>query len=99
MDRKSQIGNLQARIDNLTRENHFLHELEQTSEQLRQSDERARFIIDVACTGTWKWNVQPGETIFNENWVPMTGYIRLANECLSRYRCGMKYMTNKKQGK
>lgn len=31
-------------------------------------------MIDVAGLGTWLWNVQTGETEFNENWARMLGY-------------------------
>lgn len=31
-------------------------------------------VIDGANAGTWRWNVQTGETIFNERWAEIIGY-------------------------
>jgi PAS domain S-box-containing protein len=31
-------------------------------------------IIDNANLGTWEWNIQTGETFFNENWAKILGY-------------------------
>lgn len=33
-----------------------------------------RFVIDGANLGTWRWNTQTNETIFNETWATMLGY-------------------------
>ena len=35
---------------------------------------RLRSIIDGAHLGTWEWNVQTGEEVFNENWAEILGY-------------------------
>ena len=39
-------------------------------------DERLRLgaIIDAAAVGTWEWNVETGETVFNERWAAIVGY-------------------------
>jgi len=40
------------------------------------ADERQRLshIIEGTHVGTWEWNVQTGETVFNENWAQFIGY-------------------------
>lgn len=41
---------------------------------LKQSERRARSVIEGTQVGTWEWNVQTGETIFNERWANICGY-------------------------
>lgn len=41
---------------------------------LRSSERRARSIIDGTRIGTWEWNIQTGETTFNERWANICGY-------------------------
>ncbi|MCC5797628.1 MAG: PAS domain-containing protein [Methylophaga sp.] len=41
---------------------------------LLESEKRARLFIEATGVGTWQWNVQTGETIFNERWAEMVGY-------------------------
>ena len=36
--------------------------------------ERLKCIIDGTNIGTWEWNVQTGETTFNERWAEIIGY-------------------------
>ncbi len=36
--------------------------------------QRIELIIDATQVGTWEWNVQTGETIFNERWAELIGY-------------------------
>lgn len=40
----------------------------------RAVNERMRNVIDGTRAGTWEWNVQTGETVFNEWWALMVGY-------------------------
>src|SRR6056297_2810436 len=49
----------------------FLKEKERELEKERQ---RLTGIIEGTNVGTWEWNVQTGETIFNEKWAQMIGY-------------------------
>ncbi|SIS78444.1 sensor domain-containing protein [Phaeovulum vinaykumarii] len=42
--------------------------------QLRADIERLSAIVEGADTGTWEWNVQTGETIFNDRWAAIVGY-------------------------
>ncbi|WP_186434999.1 PAS domain S-box protein [Gillisia sp. Hel_I_86] len=47
------------------------------SENLKARQEnikRLKHIIDGTNIGTWEWNVQTGETIFNEKWANILGY-------------------------
>ncbi|MBW0147817.1 PAS domain-containing protein [Marinobacter arenosus] len=41
---------------------------------LKQSEKRARAVIEGTRVGTWEWNVQTGETVFNERWAQICGY-------------------------
>jgi PAS domain S-box-containing protein len=43
-------------------------------EKIAVSEQRLRSIIDGTRIGTWEWNVQTGEAIFNERWAEMLGY-------------------------
>ena len=43
-------------------------------EELRQQKKRLDSIIEGTNAGTWEWNVQTGETIFNDRWADMIGY-------------------------
>jgi len=43
-------------------------------QQLKEQTMHTRQIIDATQVGTWEWNVQTGETIFNERWAEMLGY-------------------------
>ncbi len=43
---------------------------------LRQERQRLGAIIEGTNAGTWEWNVQSGEAIFNDRWVEMTGFSR-----------------------
>ncbi|QPK64390.1 PAS domain S-box protein [Methylomonas sp. LL1] len=42
--------------------------------QLKQERERLQNIIDATHAGTWEWNLQNGEAIFNERWAEIFGY-------------------------
>ncbi len=43
-------------------------------ERLMAEHERVAAILDGTRAGTWEWNVQTGETVFNERWASMLGY-------------------------
>lgn len=42
--------------------------------ELMRSERRARAVIEGTRVGTWEWNVQSGETVFNERWAEICGY-------------------------
>ena len=41
---------------------------------LKQSEHRARAVIDGTRVGTWEWNIKTGDTVFNERWAEICGY-------------------------
>ena len=49
---------------------------EQYAAEMRLLEERKRFanILEGSNVGTWEWNVQTGEVIFNERWAGIAGY-------------------------
>jgi PAS domain S-box-containing protein len=64
----------QALFDEVAADISFaLHKIE-TLHQARRNHERLEFIIAGAGLGTWEWNVQTGETVFNTTWAAMLGY-------------------------
>jgi PAS domain S-box-containing protein len=42
--------------------------------QLQDAHRRLRNIIEGTHVGTWEWNVQTGETVFNGTWAQIVGY-------------------------
>ncbi len=51
--------------------------------QLKRQVEHYEHIIKGTNIGTWEWNVQTGETIFNERWAEIMGYSLLELEPVS----------------
>ncbi len=49
-------------------------ERKEAEEELILQRERLANIVEGADVGTWEWNVQTGETIFNEKWAEIIGY-------------------------
>ena len=49
-------------------------ERKQAEQRLRRQKERQANIIEGAAVGTWEWNTQSGETIFNRRWGEIIGY-------------------------
>jgi PAS domain S-box-containing protein len=45
-----------------------------TAETLERSKSRLSNIIEATNIGSWEWNVQTGETVFNEAWAQIIGY-------------------------
>ena len=45
-------------------------------ESKRLAEEKARLegVLEGTQAGTWEWNVQTGETVFNERWAEIIGY-------------------------
>ncbi len=43
-------------------------------DKLQQERQRLEFIIEGSQLGTWEWNVQSNQTVFNETWAQMLGY-------------------------
>lgn len=44
------------------------------AERLRDSERRLNAVIEATHIGTWEWNVQTGETVFNPRWAEIVGY-------------------------
>jgi len=53
---------------------HDISERKNADTALRREHERLEFIIRGARLGTWVWNVQTNETVFNEIWAQLIGY-------------------------
>ncbi len=49
-------------------------ERKQAEKNLKIQKERLGNILEGTNVGTWEWNVQTGETIFNEKWANIIGY-------------------------
>jgi PAS domain S-box-containing protein len=54
---------------------------------MRDAHQRMENIIEGAYVGTWEWNVQTGETVFNEVWAQIIGYTldELAPICIKTW--------------
>jgi PAS domain S-box-containing protein len=50
-----------------------LHKIAAARRQ-EQSEQRLSLVIEGSALGTWEWNVQTNETVFNEQWAAMLGY-------------------------
>jgi len=46
----------------------------QAEQALATERQRLSYILEGTNVGTWEWNVQTGETIFNERWAEIIGY-------------------------
>ena len=46
----------------------------QAEKLLATERQRLSYILEGTNVGTWEWNVQTGETIFNERWAEVVGY-------------------------
>ncbi|MFO7837615.1 MAG: PAS domain S-box protein [Candidatus Thorarchaeota archaeon] len=46
----------------------------QYKKALEASQERLRFVVEGAGLGTWDWNIETGEVVFNDKWANMIGY-------------------------
>jgi len=46
----------------------------QVEQQLANQKERLNHILEGTNVGSWQWNVQTGETIFNSRWAEIIGY-------------------------
>ena len=49
-------------------------ESKQAKEALANERQRLSYILEGTNVGTWEWNIQTGETIFNERWAEIIGY-------------------------
>jgi PAS domain S-box-containing protein len=42
--------------------------------EIKREKSRLKYILDGTNVGTWEWNVQTGETVFNARWAEIIGY-------------------------
>lgn len=49
-------------------------ERRELEDRIRNQQRRLQSILDGTHVGTWEWNVQTGETVFNERWAEIIGY-------------------------
>lgn len=42
--------------------------------EIKQEGDRLLAVIEGTNVGTWEWNIQTGETVFNERWAEIVGY-------------------------
>jgi len=50
------------------------YSLRQSLDTLEKQKQRLESIIEGTNVGTWEWNIQTGETVFNEKWAQIIGY-------------------------
>lgn len=53
---------------------HDVTERIKAEQELRNVNWRLESIVEGAHVGTWEWNIQTGETIFNNEWAKIIGY-------------------------
>ena len=51
-----------------------IHDRKQAEAALEDQKRRLDYILQGTNVGTWEWNVQTGETIFNAHWAAIIGY-------------------------
>lgn len=51
-----------------------IHDQKMAEMNLLKERERLEYVIKGADLGTWEWNIQSGEIIFNERWASFMGY-------------------------
>ena len=52
----------------------LLQRKKQVETRLEVEQQRLSYILEGTNVGTWEWNVQTGETVFNERWAKIIGY-------------------------
>jgi len=51
-----------------------IDERKKSEELIETQRQRLSYILEGTNVGTWEWNVQSGETVFNERWAQIIGY-------------------------
>lgn len=51
-----------------------ISERKRAEESVQEERQRLQSIIEGTGVGTWEWNVQTGETVYNERWAQIVGY-------------------------
>jgi PAS domain S-box-containing protein len=73
-DKPFSIPDEQNLIDNIADALGEWLERKQIEEEIKSQKERLSNIIEGTNAGTWEWNVQTGETVFNRKWAQIIGY-------------------------
>ncbi len=68
-DEQNQVSHFQGYLVDIT-------STVKIEEKIFEAKDRLEFIIEAANLGTWDWNVQTGEMLFNERWCEMLGYTK-----------------------
>ncbi len=53
---------------------HDITERKLAEQALEEGKERFEAVVEASGVGTWDWNVQTGQTLFNERWAQIVGY-------------------------
>ena len=79
-DRTSELRKTNERLK------HEIAERNKAEEALRKSERRLNLALSGAALGSWDYNIQTGETVFDQRWVEMLGFsleeIRASLWCL-----------------
>lgn len=67
------IANVELSFQNEEKEKRT-QELATINNILAYKKEKLAGILEITNSGTWEWNIQTGETIFNERWANIIGY-------------------------
>ncbi len=70
------VENEQGEITLLVPEGRDITDRKEAEEALKQSQERLSMALEGGNIGTWDWDVETGELIFNRQWAEMLGYSR-----------------------
>jgi len=53
---------------------HDITDRKRAEEALAEEKRRLSYILEGTNVGTWEWNIQTGERIYNERWAEIIGY-------------------------
>lgn len=73
----TQVNLIPVKFNQKTRILAFIEDIDAqklAEKQIKSQKQRLINIVESSNLGTWEWNVQTGETIFNENWAKIIGY-------------------------
>ena len=74
LDRGLVIRNDEGKAIRLIGSTQDISERKKIEDEIASQKERFSNVIEGTNAGTWEWNVQTGETIFNETWAKIIGY-------------------------
>lgn len=74
LDRGRVIRNNEGKAIRLIGSTQDISERKKIEDEIISQKQRFSNVIEGTNAGTWEWNVQTGETIFNETWAEIIGY-------------------------